>query len=188
MTQRDTGEPELRQLMQAGLAGDSDAHRTVLTLASVRLRAYFKSRLSQAGRRDVEAEDLVQEVLIAVHTRRHTYDPSQPFTPWLYGIARYKLADYFRRTRFSAHDVSLDDAEEAMGREDAGGVESSFDLEKMLAELPAKMQRAIRYTKLEGLSVNEAAERSGMSPSAVKVSVHRGLKALGRLAAKERQR
>ena len=188
MTQPGTGEPELQRLMQAGLAGDGDAHRTLLTLISVRLRAYFRGRLSRAGRSDVEAEDLVQEVLIAVHTRRHTYDPSQMFTPWLYGIARYKLADYFRRSRFSAYDVSLDDAEEAMGSEDAAGVESSFDVERMLAELPPKMQRAIRYTKLEGLSVNEAAQRSGMSPSAVKVSVHRGLKALARLVAKEPQR
>ena len=58
----------------------------------------------------------------------------------------------------------------------------------MLRALPPKMSRAIRYVKLEGLSVREAAARSGMSPSAVKVSVHRGLKALARLIAKEQQR
>lgn len=75
-----------------------------------------------------------------------------------------------------------------MAREDASGLESSFDLEKMLDELPLKMSRSIRDVKLEGLSVNEAARRSGMSPSAVKVSIHRGLKALARLVAKETQR
>ena len=60
----------------------------LLTQVSGRLRAYFMTRLAHAGLGAVESEDLVQEVLIAVHTRRHTYDPSQPFTPWLYGIAR----------------------------------------------------------------------------------------------------
>lgn len=111
-----------------------------------------------------------------------------PSRPWLYGIARYKLVDYFRRSRLSAREVPMDDAEELMAREDASGLESSFDLEKMLDELPLKMSRSIRDVKLEGLSVNEAARRSGMSPSAVKVSIHRGLKALARLVAKETQR
>jgi RNA polymerase sigma-70 factor (ECF subfamily) len=183
-----TSEPELRRLMTAGLHGDEDAHRTVLTLVSGRLRAYFKTRLARIGRGAVEAEDLVQEVLIAVHTRRHTYDPSQLFTPWLYGIARYKLLDYLRRTRVSAHDVPVDQADDVMAHDDVGGVENTFDVEKMLAELPPKMGQAIRYVKLEGLSVSEAATRLGMSPSAVKVSVHRGLKTLARLIAKERGR
>lgn len=187
MSQSGTSELELQRLMRAGLAGDADAHRALLTLASGRLRAYFKTRLVSAGYGAVEAEDLVQEVLIAVHTRRHTYDPSQPFTPWLYGIARYKLIDYLRRSRASSRDVPLDDAEGVLARDDASGVESSFDVEKMLAQLPPKMSRAIRFVRLEGLSVNEAATRTGMSPSAVKVSVHRGLKALARLIGSEKQ-
>jgi RNA polymerase sigma-70 factor, ECF subfamily len=89
-----TSERELQRLMRAGLTGDADAHRTLLTLASGRLRAYFTARLVRLGHGSVEAEDLVQEVLMAVHTRRHTYDPSQLFTPWLYGIARYKFESY----------------------------------------------------------------------------------------------
>jgi RNA polymerase sigma-70 factor, ECF subfamily len=188
MTGSAAGEPELQRLMRAGLDGDADAHRILLTLLSARLRAYFKARLARAGYGVVETEDLVQEVLIAVHTRRHTYDPSQPFTPWLYAIARYKLIDYFRRSRSSAHDLSIDGVEDLMAHDDVAAAESSFDVEKMLRDLPPKMSRAIRFVKLEGLSVSEAATRSGMSPSAVKVSVHRGLKALARLIAKEQQR
>jgi len=178
-------EPELQRLMSAGLDGDADAHRLLLTLLSSRLRAYFKPRLGRIGHGAVEAEDLVQEVLMAVHTRRHTYDVSQPFTPWLYGIARYKFLDYLRRTRSSMHGVPIDDARDAMAVDDLAGVESSHDVDKMLEGLSPKMRQAIRYVKLEGLSVKEAADRSGMSPSAVKVSVHRGLKALARLVGKE---
>src|SRR5437667_2859385 len=120
-----TSEAHLRRLMSAGLDGDADAHRTLLVLISSRLRAYFKSRLLRVGHGAVEAEDLLQEVLIAVHTRRHTYDPSQPFTPWLYGIARYKFLDYLRRTRLSSRDVSIDDANDLAAHDDVKGVESS---------------------------------------------------------------
>src|SRR5882762_3060001 len=79
-------ETELRGLMIAGLAGDAAAHRALLERLSGQLRAYFKGQLNRIGRGPVEAEDLVQEVLIAIHTRRHTYDRSQPFTPWMYAI------------------------------------------------------------------------------------------------------
>lgn len=182
------GEPELQRLMTAGLDGDAEAHRMLLALVSGRLRAYFKTRLVRIGHGDVEAEDLVQEALIAVHTRRHTYDVSQPFTPWLYGIARYKFLDYLRRTRLSMHDVPIDDTFEIVANDDIRAVESSYDMEKLLEGLPPKMKEAIRYVKLEGLSVNEAAARSGMSASAVKVSVHRGLKRLARLIGERAER
>lgn len=183
-----SSEPELQRLMSAGLGGDADAHRMLLTLVSDRLRAYFKTRLARIGHGAVEAEDLVQEALIALHTRRHTYDVSQPFTPWLYGIARYKFFDYLRRTRSSMHNVPVDEARDIVAHDDAGGIESSHDVEKLLDGLSPKMQSAIRYVKLQGLTVSETAARTGMSPSAVKVSVHRGLKALGRLIAKDKER
>ena len=181
-------EPELQRLMSAGLNGDANAHRTLLVLVSGRLRAYFKARLVRAGYGAIETEDLVQEVLIAVHTRRHTYDSSQPFTPWLYGIARYKLLDYFRRSRASTGNVPLEHAEEVIAHTMSTLWRAGSTWPTMLGQLPPKMSRAIRYVKLEGLTVSEAAARSGMSASAIKVSVHRGLKALARLFAKESPR
>jgi RNA polymerase sigma-70 factor (ECF subfamily) len=89
-----TREPDLRALMISGLDGDAAAHRALLERLSSQLRAYFKGQLNRIGRGPVEAEDLVQEALIAIHTRRHTYDRSQLFTPWVYAIARYKFLDY----------------------------------------------------------------------------------------------
>jgi len=183
-----TTEPELKRLMVASLEGDADAHRELLTSLSGRLRGFFKMRLMRHGYGAVEAEDLVQEALMAIHTRRHTYDRDQPFTPWLYGIARYKLLDFLRRSRAATADVPIEDASAVVAHDEVGGVESTVDVEKMLATLPPKMSWAIRHVKLEGLSVNEAATRTGMSPSAIKVSVHRGLKALAHMIARERQR
>jgi RNA polymerase sigma-70 factor (ECF subfamily) len=144
-------------------------------------------RLARAGRGAADAEDLVQERLIAVHARRDTYDPAQPFTPWLYAIARYKLIDYYRRTRSSAANVSIDDVKEIVAHDDQASSESSLDLDRLLDELPSKFRTALRHVKLEGLSVTETAAREGLSESAVKVNVHRAMKALAGLIAKGRR-
>jgi RNA polymerase sigma-70 factor (ECF subfamily) len=172
-------EPELHALMVAALGGDAASHRALLEKLSTQLRGYFKGQLSRIGRGPVEAEDLMQEALIAIHTRRHTYDPAQPFTPWVYAIARYKLVDYLRRGRASMKDLPI--VKEISSRDDHVQVDSSLDLERLMAALPSKMRVAIEAVKLEGLSVSEAAARSGMSESNVKISVHRGLKAMARL-------
>jgi RNA polymerase sigma-70 factor (ECF subfamily) len=178
-------EPELRALMLASHNGDAAAYRSLLEKLSAQLRGYFKRQLNRVNRGAVEAEDLVQETLLAVHTRGHTYDPSQLFTSWVYAIARYKLVDYLRRTRISSKDLPVSDTDELSAPGDQGQVESNLDLSKLLAELSPKLRRAIQYVKLDGLSVSEAANRCGISESAIKVSVHRGLKALARAASKE---
>lgn len=182
-----TSEVELRALMTAGLDGDGAAYRALLDRLSRHLRAYYKSKLVRIGRSAAEAEDLVQDALIAIHTRRQTYDRREPFTPWVHAIARYKLIDHLRRTRSSMADVPLEDASEVTAQHDYVGAESALDLDRLLARLPEKMRRAIRSVKVDGLSVAEAAARCGMSESAVKVSVHRGLKALALAIAKERK-
>ncbi len=174
--------------MRAGLAGDAGAYRALLNRLSASLRAYYKTRLARIGRSATEAEDLVQEALMAIHTRRHTYDPAEPLTPWLYAIARYKLIDHLRRTRSSITDLPIEDAGEIMGQDDYAGTESANDISRLLGELPDKMRRAIQAVKLDGLSVAEAASQCGMSESAVKVNVHRGLKALVASIAREKYR
>lgn len=171
-------EAELRVLMRAGLNGDAVAYRTLLSRLSANLRFYYKGKLARIGRSAAEAEDLMQEALMAIHTRRHTYDPAEPLTPWVYAIARYKLIDHLRRTRALMADIPFEDAEEIMAQDDFVGTESANDLARLMSQLPEKMRRAIQSVKLDGLSVAEAASQCGMSESAVKVNVHRGLKAL----------
>jgi len=180
------GEVELKALMVAGLNGDAAAHRMLLEKLSGRLRAYYKGRLARAAQGASDVEDLVQEALMAIHTRRHTYDRDEPLTPWVYAIARYKLIDHLRRTRASLADVPLEEAGDVLARDEYVGAESAYDLQMLLNELPAKMRRAIQCVKLDGLSVVEAAERCGMSESAVKINVHRGLRALAALMAREK--
>src|SRR6266481_5164750 len=128
-------EPELRSLMVAGLDGDAASHRSLLERLSRQLRAYFKGHLIRINRGPVEAQDLVQEALLAIHTRRATYDRSQPFTPWVYAVARYKFLDCLRRTKASARGGALDLGEEIMVHEDSAHVGRSLYLERLLAEV-----------------------------------------------------
>ena len=96
-----TREIELKVLMLASLDGDAASHRALLGQLSRRLRAYYKGKLAGLGRDATEAEDLVQEAVLAIHIKRHTYDPTELLTPWVHAIARYKLIDFLRRNRAS---------------------------------------------------------------------------------------
>jgi RNA polymerase sigma-70 factor, ECF subfamily len=171
-------ERELRALMTAGLDGDGGAYHQLLGRLTSHLRAYYRQRFARIGHGPTEAEDLLQEALIAVHTHLHTYDRSQPFTPWIHAIARYKFLDYLRRTKLTFKDLPIEEVHELTYDTDTTAVDTGLDLQRLLSQISFKAREAIQYVKLDGLSVSEAAVRSGMSESAVKVAVHRGLKAL----------
>lgn len=156
-------------------AGDGAAWREVLTVLNVRLTAYFVRRLGVD--QTSEAEDLVQDTLLALHNRRMTYDARQPFTAWAYAIARYKLIDHWRRRRIRRH-VPLDDVAESLWAEPETGGDVSADLDRLLGALPERQERLVRGVRIEGLSLAEAGERLGMTEGAAKVSLHRALKAL----------
>ena len=169
------GETELRALMIRGLDGDGVAHNALLTALAPLLRRFFERRMFNTS---ADVEDLVQETLIAIHTRRASYDRTRPFGSWAYAVARYKLIDSFRRRKAT---VSIDDVGDLLVTEAFDdSVGARLDVDQMLDTLPPKQARAIRATKIDGLTVEEAALRDQMSASDVKVSVHRGLKALAK--------
>jgi RNA polymerase sigma-70 factor (ECF subfamily) len=171
-------EEELRELLLRAHAGDAAAYVRFLTGCSGRVRAYFRRRLT-AFPDDVE--DLVQETLLAVHNQRHTYRPAQKLTPWLHAIARYKLMDLLRaRLPRLAIEIALDEdaGDTALHDTDAAAAEARRDLMVLLAGLPDRFRLPILLVKIEGRSVAEASQRTGMSISAVKIGIHRGLKQL----------
>lgn len=171
-----TSENQLRELLVQGLDGDAAAYHRFLKALSAHLRAYFRKRLFQ---RPDEVEDLVQETLLAVHNQRHTYRLDLPLTAWVHAIARYKLVDLLRvHTSREALTDPLDDELELFAASDTEADEARKDLNKLLAGLPERQRLPIVHVKLEGLSVVEAAQLTGMSESAIKIGVHRGLKAL----------
>ncbi len=160
--------------MIRGLEGDAAAHTELLRDLARLLRSYFGRRLSRDA---ADIEDLVQETLIAVHTRRSSYDRDRPFTAWAFSMARYKMVDEFRRhgERIS---VPLEEAAELFANDERDGIAAGVDLEHLMAELPAGQRESIRGVKIDGLSVAEVSRRSGLSQSNVKVSIHRGIKTL----------
>ena len=169
-------EDRLRQLLVRGLAGEAQAYHAFLKDMGAHLRAFLRGRLT---RLPDEVEDLVQETLLAIHNQRHTYDAGQPLTAWVHAIARYKLVDLFRRRAGrDALTEPLDDELEVFAASDTEASDARRDIGTLLDRLPERQRLPIVHTKLEGLSVTEAARLTGMSESAVKVGVHRGLKAL----------
>ncbi len=176
MNERET---QLRDLLLRGLGGEAAAYHAFLKDLSTHLRGFLRMRLA---RLPDDVEDLVQETLLAVHNQRHTYDPGQPLTAWIHAIARYKLVDLLRRRagREQLNDP-LDDEFDVFAVSDNDADDARRDLGKLLQQLPDRQRLPIVHMKLEGLSVAETARATGMSEAAVKVGVHRGLKALSLL-------
>ncbi|WP_263262953.1 sigma-70 family RNA polymerase sigma factor [Pseudomonas sp. RIT-PI-S] len=171
-------EEQLRALLLRGMAGDAGAYRQFLASLGAHLRGYLRRRLAQ---RPAEVEDLLQEVLLAVHNARHTYHDDQPLTAWVQAIARYKLADHFRAfaRREALHQpLDHDEDTELFAFSDDEPAQASRDLGLLLQRLPDRQRLPIMHVKLEGRSVEDTARLTGLSSSAVKVGIHRGLKAL----------
>jgi RNA polymerase sigma-70 factor, ECF subfamily len=180
----DDFESGLKPLWLRAQSGDEAAYREALSRIATRLRGYLRRRL-QAWPDDVE--DLVQETLLALHLQRGTHDPSVPVTAWVLAIARHKLVDLWRRRgrREDLHDT-LDGVPESALVAPVTDGQARRDLGLLLDELPQAQRLAIVLTKVEGLSVAEASQRTGVSVAAIKVQVHRGLKRLAQLAKEAR--
>lgn len=169
-------EAELHDLFVRGQSGDAAAYHAFLRRLGAHLRAYLGRRLF--GWPD-EVEDLVQECLLAMHNQRHTYQPEQPLTAWVHAIARYKMIDLLRAksAREALHEP-LDDDLAVFAASEEEARDARRDLAGLLDTLPDRHRLPIVHVKLEGRSVAETAQLTGMSESAVKVGIHRGLKAL----------
>ena len=149
----------------------------LLSEVQIWLERYFRRRVAPA-----QLDDLVQEVLMAVHDKRATWDPDRAFLPWLAAIARYRWVDHLRKVYPNAEDELGDwDAAEDSDEE---AVMARMSLERLFVHLPEKQSEVIELVKIEGLSIVEAAQKTGQSESLVKVNIHRGLKKLSALVEK----
>jgi RNA polymerase sigma-70 factor, ECF subfamily len=169
-------EATLKAQFLQGLNGNAAVYASCLTELSKLLRGFLRKRLAALPD---DVEDLVQEVLIAVHNQRHTFDAAQPLTAWVHAIARFKLIDFFRRRGVRGEQVDIDEMHDVLAANDEHEAQDAKrDVMALLDELPPKQSAAIRWVKIEGLSIAEAAAKTGQSESLVKVNIHRGLKAL----------
>ena len=173
-------EQRWRTLFMAALTGKHDDYLLFLTEASRHLRGYFRKRLAHFPG---DIEDLVQDTLLAIHIQRHTYDPKRPLTPWIHAIARYKLVDLLRARSDQIMLTDPLDGETEMfcAVEETAMLEAKIDIAALLEQLPERYRLPIRHVKIDGESVMATARLTGMSESAVKIGIHRGLKHLAKL-------
>jgi len=176
MTPPNTSEAEWAALMRAGLQGDEAAYRKLLEQLAPALRGLARRRL--AGTAD--SEDVAQEVLLAIHLKRHTWKTDQPFKPWLNAIARHKLIDVMRR-RGRRGEVPIDGLEDVLPDDTAPAETSQGELSRLIARLDGKQLDVVRGISLDGDSISETATKLGMSEGAVRVTLHRGLRKLASL-------
>jgi RNA polymerase sigma-70 factor (ECF subfamily) len=170
--------------MRAALDGDGDAYRQLLTELSPYLRNLCRKACARAGLAANEAEDAVQETLLAIHLKRHTWDSSQNLTPWIAAIARNKIVDAARR-RGRRAETDIADFEDVLAAppatDDFEWESEKRDALRLLDKLSCKQREAIEAVSIRGESLRVAADKLGVSEGALRVSVHRGLKALAEL-------
>jgi RNA polymerase sigma-70 factor (ECF subfamily) len=161
-------------LMRAANAGDAAAYDRLLRQLAPVLRAGASRGLARSGLGPADAEDVVQETLLAIHLKRHTWDTGLPIGPWINAIARNKLIDFLRRRRGRV-DVPIDDLAEVLPAEDAEPTATAHDVDRHVGALPARQREVVRAIAVEGVSITETAKTLGMNEGAVRVALHRGL-------------
>jgi RNA polymerase sigma factor (sigma-70 family) len=163
--------------MRAAMAGDEAAYRQLLVSLAPRLRAVARSRCRSLAAPEHEVEDLVQEVLLTIHLKRGTWDQSRPIGPWVAAITRNKLIDVMRR-RGRHTTVPIEDFVDSLQTEDQTPELSAREIDALLARLTPQQMEIVRSISLNGSSIGETADRLQMTEGAVRVTLHRALKAL----------
>ena len=161
--------------MRAAQAGSGEAYIRLLDSVSTSFRQFAALDLRRFGLQSSDVEDVLQEILLAIHLKRHTWRADHPFAPWLRAIIRHKLVDFVRRRRRG--ELPLEDFPDI---HPVAPVEPSFStpLRHLLGGLPRRQREVVEELGLDGASVADTAMKLKMSRGAVYVAFHRGLAAL----------
>jgi RNA polymerase sigma-70 factor, ECF subfamily len=170
-------EADWNELMRAALAGDELAYQRLLASLAGVLRGVVRRGLSRGPSGDGDVEDIVQEALLAIHLKRHTWLPTEPLAPWVFAIVRNKMIDAMRRRRRRV-EVPIELHIDHLESEPEAGTLDRRDIDTLLASLDPRARDIVRLISLEGCSSREVGDKLGMTEGAVRVALHRGLKAL----------
>lgn len=169
-------EAKVAGLMTAAIRGDEAAYAEFLRLVASLVRGL--ARIKLAHDRVVGSEDIVQEVLLAIHTKRHTWRPHEPILPWVFAIARYKIVDVYRRNGKRVF-LDVDDFEESLAAPEADApAVPDRQVEAALTILSDGQRRVVQSIAIDGRSISETAAAFEMKETAVRVAFHRGLAAI----------
>ena len=170
-------EDEWTGLMRSAISGDDAAYHRLLRSVTPVLRAAARRGLSRAGQPVDQSEDIVQDILLAVHLKRHTWDADAPFAPWLFAIARNKLIDTLRR-RGRRVFVNIDDFSETIPSEPAAEAAPASEVAAQLKSLPTRQREVLQAIAVDAASIKDTAVKLAMSEGAVRVALHWGLTSL----------
>ena len=172
-------EKEWADWMRGGLAGNTASYRRLLDALAPALRATVRGAAARFRLPAADIEDIVQETLLAIHLKRHTWKATEPLTPWVRAIARNKLIDALRRRgRGGRVDVPLEDVADTLAAPEPEAHLSPAEADRVLAAINGRQRAVVRAIAVEGLTAAEAAARMGVSEGAVRVALHRGLAAI----------
>src|SRR5436305_8412873 len=160
--------------MRSAISGDGAAYHRLLSAIAPVLRATARRGLARAGQPVDQSEDIVQDILLAVHLKRHTWDVKAPFAPWLFAIARNKLIDALRR-RGRHVFVNIDDFAEVIPSETPEQTVPARQVAAHLETLPARQREVLQSIAVDSASIKATAEKLSISEGAVRVALHRGL-------------
>ena len=177
-------EEEWAALMRRGNAGDDGAYRQLLGAVTPILRVVARRGLVRAGQPVDQSEDIVQDTLLAVHLKRHTWTREALFSPWLFAIARNKLVDALRRRGWRVF-VNIDDFTETIASEPVAETVPASELIAHLQGLPRRQRDVLQSITLESITIKATAAKFAMSEGAVRVALHRGLTNLAAKLRKE---
>jgi len=166
--------------MRQALEGNDAAYRCLLAGVAGRLRVQLRGRLARWGATDVDAEDVVQETLLAIHLKRHTWNRVERFEPWLAAVARNKLIDALRR-RGRRVELPIEEVEASLADDAGPDQDDALDVPRLLSQLGERQREIVRLISIEGENVRTVAERLAMSEVNVRVTLHRSLKSLAAL-------
>ncbi|MGL5010603.1 MAG: sigma factor-like helix-turn-helix DNA-binding protein [Paracoccaceae bacterium] len=166
---------EWEMLLTAANAGDSRAYAKFLLAVAPIVRGVVRAKGSGLGY--AECEDIVQEVLLAVHLKRHTWHGALPVRPWLYAITRYKVVDVFR-ARGRRVDLPIEDFADVLAADAGPDPTDAADMAKLIGMLDDRSGQIVRKIGIEGTSIAETGSALGMSEGAVRVALHRAMKTL----------
>lgn len=166
--------------MRAAIAGDESAYRMLLAALAPVIRSACRGGFARFGAPGNDVEDVVQETLLAIHLKRHTWQQSEPLTPWVLAIARNKLIDHLRRGG-KAIKVPIDDVIDTLEADIPEQQLDDQEVTVMLEALPERQRQIVRLITLEGQAIKDVAGRMDMKEGAVRVALHRSLKAMAQV-------
>jgi RNA polymerase sigma-70 factor, ECF subfamily len=167
-------ESEWASLLRAANAGDAVAYRSFLRLMPPVLRKIVRRSLARVRATDIDPEDIVQEILLAIHLKRQTWIETAPLAPWLFTIARHKTIDALRR-RGRRIEIPVDDFADTLASEPEEPSIASANVDRHLSGLPEGQRKVVQKIAVDGQSIAETAAALGMTQGAVRVALHRGL-------------